>query len=114
MPAVAAHPLSALDLARQIDRRELTPVDVVDRCAEAIAAGEGAIGAFALLDVEAARKRAQDAAEELSAAPLRGLPVGVKDLFDTADLPTSYGSPIYAGHRPVSDAALVSMIRRAG
>ncbi|MGZ9105201.1 MAG: amidase [Rhodoplanes sp.] len=114
MPAVAAHPLSALDLARQIDRRELTPADVVDRCAEAIAAREGAIGAFAVLDVETARKRAQDAAEELIAAPLRGLPVGVKDLFDTADLPTSYGSPIYAGHRPVSDAALVSMIRRAG
>ncbi len=114
MPAVTAYPLRALDLARQIDRRELTPADIVDRCAEAIAAREGAIGAFAVLDIEAARKRARDAAEELIAAPLRGLPVGVKDLFDTADLPTSYGSPIYAGHRPASDAALVSMIRRAG
>lgn len=45
---------------------------------------------------------------------MRGLPVGVKDLYDTADLPTAYGSPIYAGHQPASDAALVSMIRRAG
>ena len=46
--------------------------------------------------------------------PLRGLPVGVKDIFDTADLPTAYGSPIYAGHRPMADAATVALMRRAG
>jgi Asp-tRNA(Asn)/Glu-tRNA(Gln) amidotransferase A subunit family amidase len=40
--------------------------------------------------------------------------VGIKDIFDTADLPTQYGSPIYAGHRPKGDAALVALIRRAG
>jgi Asp-tRNA(Asn)/Glu-tRNA(Gln) amidotransferase A subunit family amidase len=111
---VTGHPLSALELAGRIEDGELTPLDVVDLCAGPIAAHERDIGAFAALDIEGARKRAQDAAEELIAAPLRGLPVGVKDLFDTADLPTTYGSPIYAGYRPRTDAALVSMIRRAG
>jgi Asp-tRNA(Asn)/Glu-tRNA(Gln) amidotransferase A subunit family amidase len=46
--------------------------------------------------------------------PLAGLPVAVKDIFDTFDLPTSYGSPIYEGHRPRSDAAIVTLLRRAG
>lgn len=106
--------LSALELAGRIEHGELAPADVVDLCAEAVARREDEVGAFAILDVERMRKRAQDRAAELIAAPLRGLPVGVKDLYDTADFPTAYGSPIYAGHRPASDAALVSMIRRAG
>jgi Asp-tRNA(Asn)/Glu-tRNA(Gln) amidotransferase A subunit family amidase len=106
--------LSALELAGRIEGGEITPADVLDLCAEAIAEREEEIGAFATLDLDRARQRAQDRAAGLIAAPLHGLPVGVKDLFDTADLPTAYGSPIYAGHRPASDAALVSMIRRAG
>jgi Asp-tRNA(Asn)/Glu-tRNA(Gln) amidotransferase A subunit family amidase len=46
--------------------------------------------------------------------PLRGLPVGFKDIFDTADLPTQYGSPVYAGHRPAADASAVVLTRQAG
>jgi Asp-tRNA(Asn)/Glu-tRNA(Gln) amidotransferase A subunit family amidase len=46
--------------------------------------------------------------------PLAGRTVGVKDVFDTADLPTEYGSPIYAGHRPRADAAAVALLRAAG
>jgi Asp-tRNA(Asn)/Glu-tRNA(Gln) amidotransferase A subunit family amidase len=46
--------------------------------------------------------------------PLAGALVAVKDIFDTADLPTQYGSPIYAGHRPAHDAAMVGILRRAG
>src|SRR5207249_2424010 len=45
---------------------------------------------------------------------LRGLPVGIKDLIDTADLPTTYGSPIYAAHKPHADAACVAALRTAG
>jgi amidase len=45
---------------------------------------------------------------------LQGAPVGVKDIFDTADLPTEYGSPIYKGHRPAADAACVAAARVAG
>ncbi len=104
--------LSALDLARRIEAGELTPRAVVDLCAQAIAAREAEIGAFAVLDLETARKNAD--APGLAKKPLRGLPVGVKDIFDTADFPTEYGSPIYAGHRPRADAAMVALIRRAG
>jgi Asp-tRNA(Asn)/Glu-tRNA(Gln) amidotransferase A subunit family amidase len=46
--------------------------------------------------------------------PLHGVPLGVKDIFDTQDMPTEYGSPIYAGHRPVDDAASVARARAAG
>jgi len=48
------------------------------------------------------------------ARPLAGVPIGVKDLADTADMPTRYGSPIYDGHRPKLDARIVSMIRALG
>jgi Asp-tRNA(Asn)/Glu-tRNA(Gln) amidotransferase A subunit family amidase len=102
--------LSALDLARRIETGALTPRAVVEMCAEAIAAREGEVGAFTALDIEAARRTA----DGLASLPLHGLPVGMKDIFDTADFPTAYGSPIYAGHRPKSDAAMVMAVRRAG
>ena len=104
--------LSALDLARRIEAGALTPADAVALCAEAIAEREPAIGAFTVLDLDGARSAAETAG--LAQTPLRGLPVGIKDIFDTADLPAEYGSPIYAGHRPRADAALVMMVRRAG
>jgi len=103
--------LSALDLARRIEAGELTPAGVLERCAEAIAAREADVGAFATLDLGGARKAARTVDRS---APLRGLPVGLKDIFDTADLPTEYGARIYQSHTPASDAALVSMIRRTG
>jgi Asp-tRNA(Asn)/Glu-tRNA(Gln) amidotransferase A subunit family amidase len=106
--------LSALDLARRIEAGELTPASVVDLCAAAIAAREDEIGAFVALDLERARRRAVESGAALRAAPLRGLPVGFKDIFDTADFATEYGSPIYRGNRPAADAAVVAMARRAG
>ena len=104
--------LSALELARRIEAGALSPRAVVELCAEAIATHESEIGAFAALDLDAARRRVEQ--QQLAPLPLRGLPVGIKDIFDTADLPTAYGSAIYAGHRPKADAAMVMLIRRAG
>ena len=106
--------LSALDLARRIEAGTLSPAQAIDLCADAIAAREAEVGAFIQLDIERARAHAIAAATELAASPLRGLPVGFKDIFDTADFATAYGTTIYAGHRPTSDAAAVSMARRAG
>ena len=104
--------LSALDLARRIEAGELTPRAAVELCAEAIAAREKDVGAFVALDLDAARRAAE--APRLASLPLHGLPVAFKDIFDTADLPTQYGSPIYAGYRPRADATAVAMTRRAG
>src|SRR5580658_8060110 len=110
MPAIPM--LSALDLARRIEAGEITPRAVVDICAEAITARDKEIGAFAVLDLVAARQAAEN--PKLPSTPLRGLPVGFKDIFDTADFPTQYGSPIYAGFQPRADAAAVALTRRAG
>src|SRR3954453_12983934 len=104
--------LSALALPRRIEAGALSPRAVLELCAEAIATHESEIGAFAALDLDAARQRVEQ--QQLAPLPLHGLPVGIKDIFDTAELPPAYGSAIYAGHRPKADAAMVMLIRRAG
>src|SRR3954465_6035763 len=104
--------LSALELARRIEAGALSPRAVVELCAEAVATHESEIGAFAALDLDTARQRVEQ--KQLAALPLHGLPVGIKDIFDTADLPTAYGSAIYAGHRPKAGAAMGMLYRRAG
>jgi len=109
---VRATMFSALDLVRGIETGELKPRAVVELCAEAIAEREPEVGAFVALDLDAARRSAED--PRLAATPLRGLPVAFKDIFDTADFPTQYGSPIYSGYRPRADASAVAMTRRAG
>jgi Asp-tRNA(Asn)/Glu-tRNA(Gln) amidotransferase A subunit family amidase len=80
-----------------------------------IASRETAIGAWAWLEEPEralAAARAADSAEPNG--PLEGRAIGVKDVIDTADMPTAYGSPIYAGHRPAADAACVATLRAAG
>ena len=104
--------LSALDLARRIEAGELTPRAVIDL----LRAGDRARARPRSAPSPRSTSRRRGAARErpeLARAPLRGLPVGIKDIFDTADFPTAYGSPIYAGHRPKADAAMVMMVRRA-
>ena len=91
----------------------MTPQQVLERTLADIAARDAQWRTFtAVLDAQAAQ---QDLARALAGGgALQGLPVGVKDIFDTAALPTSYGSALYAGHQPRHDAAIVQAIRRAG
>jgi len=79
-----------------------------------IAALEPRVHAWAHLAEDKARAEADRLDDQAISGPLHGLPVGVKDLFDTCDMPTGYGSDIYRGHRPPSDAAVVALIRRSG
>jgi Asp-tRNA(Asn)/Glu-tRNA(Gln) amidotransferase A subunit family amidase len=72
------------------------------------------VHAWTSLDTDAARRRARELDAQASAGLLHGLPIAVKDLFDTCDMPSSYGSPIYANHRPAADAACVALARAAG
>ncbi|MEW6256287.1 MAG: amidase [Pseudomonadota bacterium] len=102
--------LHARTLALDIQAGRLTSAAVLEMCLEAISAKEPEIGAFVALDEETARRKAA----ERPRGPLFGLPVGVKDIIDTRDLPTQYGSPIYAGHRPAADAPIVRQVARAG
>ena len=108
------HQLQAWQAATLLSRRELSAVDLVRACLDRIGERESQVHAFVQLDPDAALTHAR----QLDAGPLRGLlhglPFGVKDLLDTVDLPTAYGSPIYAGHQPLADAAAVALCREAG
>lgn len=86
----------------------LDPRDLMAACLDRIAAREPEVKAFAALDPAQAR------AAKAEPGPLHGLPIGVKDVLDTADLPSGYGSPIWAGYRPRADAACVALARAAG
>ena len=105
---IEPHRLGAKEAARQIECGELDAQTLIGSCLERIAAREAEVRAWAWLDEKLA-------SQALTAqGPLRGLPVGAKDIFDTHDMPTEYGSRIYRGHRPRADAATVALTRRAG
>ena len=120
MPSAATpySELGAADIVALIRERELSCVDVAAAANIAIRKLDGPIHAFACEAGDQAIERAYELdrlpPESAAHLPLIGVPVAVKDVFDTAELPTEYGSPIYRGHRPRSDAALVSLLRAAG
>jgi Asp-tRNA(Asn)/Glu-tRNA(Gln) amidotransferase A subunit family amidase len=109
---------SAAELARAIADDRLSSQAVVEACLERIAARDGEVRAFVHLDPEAARQQAKAADDTrrhgAGIGPLHGVPVAIKDIIDTADLPTENGSPIFAGRRPTDDAAVVARLRAAG
>jgi Asp-tRNA(Asn)/Glu-tRNA(Gln) amidotransferase A subunit family amidase len=114
MPRPPLHRLDPWQAARLLARRELTAEALLRTCLERIAEREPDVRAFAALDADAALATAR----ALDAGPVRGLlhglPFGAKDIFDSADLPTACGTPVYAGHRPAADAASVALCRAAG
>ena len=105
---------SAAEAAALIASKKLTAVKLAEDCLARVAAREEAVQAWSHIDPQQvlADARARDA--ESPRTPLHGIPVAIKDIIDTADMPTEYGSPIYAGHRPRADAACVALLRKAG
>lgn len=106
--------LSATDASRRIAAGALKARDLAEAMLARIAAREPVVRAFAHLDPALIRRRADALDAQGATGPLAGLFLGVKDVLDTADQPSQYGSPIWAGHRPRSDAACVALARRAG
>src|SRR5207302_1925404 len=106
--------LSARDAAREIAAGRLSATTLVAACLERITAREPVVGAWHHLDPDAALAAAHRSDASPPRGPLHGVPIAVKDLIDTADMPTGYGSAIYEGHRPVADAACVALARAAG
>jgi Asp-tRNA(Asn)/Glu-tRNA(Gln) amidotransferase A subunit family amidase len=106
--------LSARAAAQAIAAGRLTAETLVTACLDHISARESVVGAWHHLDPEAALAEARQRDTEAPRGPLHGIPIAVKDLIDTADMPTGYGSAIYHGHRPAADAACVALARAAG
>lgn len=108
------HDLSACDALDLLRTRVISATELVQASLERIAALEPTIGAWTHL----APEQALATAARLDAGPvtgaMHGIPLAVKDILDTADMPTTYGSPIYAGWRPRADSAAVTIARRAG
>ena len=106
--------LTAAEAAHRLESREITAEALAAACLDRIAEREETVRAWAFID----RAHALEQARALDRMPrrsrLHGLPFGIKDIFDTADLPTEYNSPIWRGHRPKADAACVALLRRAG
>ncbi|MCJ0765616.1 amidase [Variovorax terrae] len=108
-----ANHLSALDAARAIEAGTLSSEALVRACLARIAERNADVRAFTAVDEATALQHAREA-DRAATGPLRGLPFAVKDVIETADYPTAYGSPIYAGHRPRLDAACVASARERG
>src|SRR5919202_802510 len=107
--------LSATEAAGKIRSGEISSEELVQACLDRIEKREPAVRAWEFLDPELALAQARrcDACRDPE-SPLHGVPIGIKDQFDTADMPTGYGSPIYEGHRPAADAESVARLREAG
>ena len=95
-----------------------TPRALLERCIAEIDAREGDVQAFAFLDLDGARRQADASTARYAAktplSAIDGMPFGVKDIIETADMPTEFGSPLFAGWRGGRDAASVVALREAG
>ena len=118
MPRSDLIALTATEAAGEIARGALSAEEYTRACLDRIAAVESEVQAFVHLDPEHAlvQARALDRhkGDGGRIGPLHGIPVGIKDIFDTADYPTECGSPVLAGRRPEADAAAVRKLREAG
>lgn len=110
--------LGAGDAALRIREGAMTSRTLVDACLERIAATDGTIEAWVHLDPAYARAQADQCDAALAdgnpPGPLHGVPVALKDVIDTHDYPTEYGSRLLAGRQPTDDATVVRLLRAAG
>ena len=110
--------MTATAAGEAIRRGELTSERLVAACLERIAEVESRVGAWTWLDPDRAlaQARAADALQRSGAdlGALHGIPVGIKDIFDTADMPTENGTVLHAGRRPGEDTTAVALLRGAG
>ncbi len=110
--------LTAADAARLVREGALTSEELVRACLERMREVEPKIQAWTFLDEEHALSQARAADEKRRegnpVGPLHGIPVGVKDIIDTSDMPTENGTVLHAGRTPRTDAAVVARLRAAG
>ena len=110
--------LSLTEAAAHIRDGRITSVELVRDCLARVEEVEPSVHAWAYLDREHVMRQAQAAdlhrMQGNALGPLHGVPVGIKDIFDTNDMPTEFGSPIWAGRTPRLDAYAVARLRADG
>jgi Asp-tRNA(Asn)/Glu-tRNA(Gln) amidotransferase A subunit family amidase len=110
--------LSASDAARAIRDGSIGSEELTEACLARIREADGVVQAWTFLDPEHALKQARELdlgrREGKALGPLHGIPVGIKDIIDTGDMPTEDGTPLHAGRTPPRDATVVAMLRAAG
>src|SRR5499425_151666 len=106
--------LSCTEIVQDIAAGKFTAESVTRDCLERIKAREPTVQAWATIDPEHALAQARALDRGPPRGALHGVPIGVKDVIDTVDLPTEMGSPIYQGHRAACDAACVAVARAGG
>jgi Asp-tRNA(Asn)/Glu-tRNA(Gln) amidotransferase A subunit family amidase len=110
--------LNAIDAARGIREGVFTSEQLVQSCLDQIRAADETVRAWAFLDLEHALKQARAAdewrLEGKTLGALHGVPVGIKDIIDTADMPTENGTVLHKGRAPHEDATVVASLRAAG
>src|SRR5216684_1836003 len=114
MPNAEPHRMTAATIARLIEGGELSAETVMRSCLARIREREPVVRAWVHLDGEQAVAAARESDRSGRKGVLKGVPFGIKDIFDTADMPSGYGSPIYTGCRPSFDASAVALPRAAG
>jgi len=106
------------ELAGKLERREISPIGLVEDCLSRIDQINTKLNAFVTTTADPARRAAKIAEDEIRAGkyrgPLHGIPIGIKDIVDTSTIRTTYGSAIYRDHVPVKDATVVSRLKEAG
>ncbi len=106
--------LTASEASARIRAGTLTAEALARACLRRIAERDADVRAWAFVDPDAVLRQARELDKQAPRSPLHGIPVGVKDMIDTADMPTQHNSPLFQGHRPGADAAPVSILRAAG
>ncbi len=106
--------LSAVEAARLIAIGEITSEELVKACIDRIMIRENTVQAWEYFDCNKTLQQARNLDSQSPKGPLHGIPVGVKDIIDTVDMPTRYGSAIYKDHQPSWDASCVAAIRASG
>ena len=106
--------LTVSEASRALAEGTISSVDLVSSCIDRISERDSVVKAWTYIDHEAALAQARACDMRPRHSALQGIPVAVKDVIDTRDMPTEYGSKLFAGYKPAYDAICVSLLRKAG
>ncbi|MBT7952280.1 MAG: amidase [Gammaproteobacteria bacterium] len=105
---------TAKEAALAIQCGDISSLEFAESCLNRLELRESSVQAWEYVDKDLVRSQARDRDSQRKSKPLQGVPIGIKDIIDTADMPTSYGSPFYHEHQPEINAACIERLENAG